>query len=697
MTTTDKRAAAIAALIVRDVAEIPDRCSPDDQPEMMLVTSDELTHIVMRRLAALEADDGRALLRNRLADWCVQHGAALCPGARADTFGEGMREAKRQVRDILDSAAPEQPAPEPAAPHADDEANAGTSGKGRTDGRVQEVRRQADHLPPVFPGEQVSRRVPDIQVQRGSVADDAASGNECVEERAAPAQPDRGEPERVAHAADEKRIAEWERKAKVNCVHFANERVRYPGYHLRCSQVDAAGALMREFSARAAKAEAEIERLRGRDAEPFDWDAAPSVQEWIDENLPEREPRAGSKMVELHPDEVIADRGESRRVAGWLKDLMAENADLRAKLADAKAELAAVDAAIADRGVPERDCSLPLPERVSNIISELKNWRHEAGTAQAEVERLTGIIDDTTNTEATNADTVADLRAKLADAERERDDLREQVGDKGFSLLQQERDEAVADMLSVAQQVGIVYEAEGHAPKAGPTPAILRAIAAMQRDADDAPRLRSAGVSLKFKLTEATAERDAAVAKLAEAEKRLTTAMCNVAEAEDERNDARSSCFAAKAERDAAVAKLAEAERQTQRWKVAALEMQKQRDAALAAQNARAGLLGRAVEAISECLPDEDLNDLSTHFHMECKRHHFERLKDVRDEMECALRAAKPEPAAEPVPAAADAKPGDEVLREFLRSHATDSYSSDIELMADTVAWLCRRALEVRP
>lgn len=58
---------------------------------------------------------------------------------------------------------------------------------------------------------------------------------------------------------------------------------------------------------------------------------------------------------------------------------------------------------------------------------------------------------------------------------------------------------------------------------------------------------------------------------------------------------------------------------------------------------------------------------------------------------------AKPEPAAEPVPAAADAKPGDEVLREFLRSHATDSYSSDIELMADTVAWLCRRALEVRP
>lgn len=61
--TTDKRAAEIAALIVRDVAEIPDRCSPDDQPEMMLVTSDELTAIVLRRLAA--ADVRRPRRRRR--------------------------------------------------------------------------------------------------------------------------------------------------------------------------------------------------------------------------------------------------------------------------------------------------------------------------------------------------------------------------------------------------------------------------------------------------------------------------------------------------------------------------------------------------------------------------------------------------------------------------------------------------------
>ena len=36
----------IAALIVREVAELPDRTSPDDWPEAMLVTADELTEIV---------------------------------------------------------------------------------------------------------------------------------------------------------------------------------------------------------------------------------------------------------------------------------------------------------------------------------------------------------------------------------------------------------------------------------------------------------------------------------------------------------------------------------------------------------------------------------------------------------------------------------------------------------------------------
>lgn len=60
------------------------------------------------------------------------------------------------------------------------------------------------------------------------------------------------------------------------------------------------------------------------------------------------------------------------------------------------AEYDKVDAAIADRGVPERDCRLPLPERVDNLIVELKNWRHECAVlsmreeVQAKIDALTG-------------------------------------------------------------------------------------------------------------------------------------------------------------------------------------------------------------------------------------------------------------------------------------------------------------------
>lgn len=42
----------VAEKIVRDVAELPDRDSPDDWPEAMLVTSDELAAIVLAALAA---------------------------------------------------------------------------------------------------------------------------------------------------------------------------------------------------------------------------------------------------------------------------------------------------------------------------------------------------------------------------------------------------------------------------------------------------------------------------------------------------------------------------------------------------------------------------------------------------------------------------------------------------------------------
>lgn len=43
-------AATVAQTIVRNVAELPDRTSPDDQPEMLMVTADELTALITQAL-----------------------------------------------------------------------------------------------------------------------------------------------------------------------------------------------------------------------------------------------------------------------------------------------------------------------------------------------------------------------------------------------------------------------------------------------------------------------------------------------------------------------------------------------------------------------------------------------------------------------------------------------------------------------
>lgn len=70
-------------------------------------------------------------------------------------------------------------------------------------------------------------------------------------------------------------------------------------------------------------------------------------------------------------------------------------------MTDAEEVLRAIDNVIADRGVPERDCALPLPQRVDNIIVELKNWRHwygeaeiRAENAEAEIMRLRGKLNE---------------------------------------------------------------------------------------------------------------------------------------------------------------------------------------------------------------------------------------------------------------------------------------------------------------
>lgn len=51
----------------------------------------------------------------------------------------------------------------------------------------------------------------------------------------------------------------------------------------------------------------------------------------------------------------------------------------------------AIDKAIGDRGICERDCTLPLPERVNNIINDLKEceWRYsQLGWLMADLQQL---------------------------------------------------------------------------------------------------------------------------------------------------------------------------------------------------------------------------------------------------------------------------------------------------------------------
>lgn len=43
--------------IIRDVAELGDRESPEDQPEMMLVSAEELREILEERISDMEPDD----------------------------------------------------------------------------------------------------------------------------------------------------------------------------------------------------------------------------------------------------------------------------------------------------------------------------------------------------------------------------------------------------------------------------------------------------------------------------------------------------------------------------------------------------------------------------------------------------------------------------------------------------------------
>ena len=89
--------AKVAALIARDVAEFSDRTSPDDEPDLMLVTSEELMrHATARIDAAVAEERTQAALEEaaKHADCCVDR-------EERDTLRAQVDQTDREYRRVL--------------------------------------------------------------------------------------------------------------------------------------------------------------------------------------------------------------------------------------------------------------------------------------------------------------------------------------------------------------------------------------------------------------------------------------------------------------------------------------------------------------------------------------------------------------------------------------------------------------------
>lgn len=76
--------------------------SPSDDAALMIVRA-----LAAERLAHAQTRAERDRLRAALEGWTRRYGSALCPGpGDADTFGDGVRAAKAQVRAILGEVKP---------------------------------------------------------------------------------------------------------------------------------------------------------------------------------------------------------------------------------------------------------------------------------------------------------------------------------------------------------------------------------------------------------------------------------------------------------------------------------------------------------------------------------------------------------------------------------------------------------------
>lgn len=87
------------------------------------------------------------------------------------------------------------------------------------------------------------------------------------------------------------------------------------------------------------------------------------------------------------------------------------------------AELSAIDKSIMDRGVCERDCTLPLAQRVDNLIVDLRTEEHEWATQQVRMAKLQSMLREA----AKHLDTLVESREERLYPTPELEELIERI------------------------------------------------------------------------------------------------------------------------------------------------------------------------------------------------------------------------------------------------------------------------------
>lgn len=430
--------AAVVDAIVRAVAELPDRSSPEDWPEAMLVTAEELTGILRDALDPLVSkavDAGSELVPlPKAVDSAI---GDLMQAVRDDAHSrlsgcadhEGVDLAVETLRELLRCVLPGavEPKTEPAAGaavHPSDEHAAA----------VAEGRKQWDRGPAAV----------DAEFEAG-VADDI----ECAMMNLEHARSDYDRTLNVKGLCDAQKkmrrvvakgIAEAEARGAASrsdeCLaHMSNsmewrrqrDEARKRAETAEAAEVRVVGAL--------------VEAQRERDDAIADAAHLRRALLRLDGIIVRGEPTNGTEPEDISPDPAVGAEIEAAIVefanasmqpipcndedTRWnaardrLRDLIAR------RVAEAEARGAAtietvIDGVIADRCVHERDCTLPLDDRVDNIIVELKNWRHEAATNEqraVKAERERDSCCDDYQKEAQRA----------VEAEKERDEARAEI------------------------------------------------------------------------------------------------------------------------------------------------------------------------------------------------------------------------------------------------------------------------------